>query len=132
MARGKKNRHAGAKRAPGVEPKSNVKSQRQPEPESSAGVPRGALLGLAALLAVSAVVAFLLLGDGGDATEEQASDASELAVPWIDPNGQDPIVGALDVNPADDSIWMSTNTGLFKIAEGSEEPEQVTGSARDR
>jgi hypothetical protein len=81
-----------------MEPKP-VQSQRRPEPESSAGVPRGALLGLAALLAVSAVVAFLLLGDGGDATEDQASDASGLAVPWIDPNGQDPVVGALDVNP---------------------------------
>jgi photosystem II stability/assembly factor-like uncharacterized protein len=49
-------------------------------------------------------------------------------VPWIDPEGQDPIVGAIDVNPADGSIWMSTNTGLFEIAEGSEEPEKVTGS----
>jgi len=127
VARGKKNRHAGAKRAPGVEPKPKVKSQQQPEPESSAGVPRRALLGLAALLAVSAVVAFLLLGDGGDTTEDQASDASELAVPWIDPNGQDPIVGALDVNPADDSVWMSTNTGMFRIADGGEQPEQVKG-----
>jgi hypothetical protein len=128
VARGKKNRHAGAKRAPGDEPRSKVKSQQQePSPESSAGLPRGALLGLAALLAVSAVVAFLLLGDSGDTTDDQASDASELAVPWIDPDGQDPVVGALDVNPADGSIWMSTNSGLFKVADGSDQPEQVTG-----
>jgi hypothetical protein len=74
------------------------------EPPPEGGLPRGALLGLAALVAVSAVIAFVLLGgDDGD-SEQAGSEASELAVPWIDPNGQDPIVGAVDVNPADDSI----------------------------
>jgi hypothetical protein len=124
VARGKRNRRSGAG-TPVSEKPTTTKPPAEPEP--SAGVPRGALLGLVALLAVSAVVAFLLLGDGGDATEDQASDASELAVPWIDPNGQDPVVGALDVNPADESVWMSTNTGLFKLATGSDQPEKVSG-----
>jgi hypothetical protein len=121
MARGKRNRHAGAKRAPAAPPKSGEAETPQ------SGLPRGALLGLAALIAVSAVVAFALLG-GGDDGSEQASDTSELAVPWIDPDGQDPIVGAVDVNPADGSIWMSSNTGLFRVAEDGDEPEKVEGT----
>ena len=123
MAKGKRNRHAGARRPP--------ERSQAPEPasdeETESPLPRGALLGLAALIAVSAVLAFVLLGgddgDGGD----QTSESSELAVPWIDPNGQDPIVGAVDVNPADGSVWMSTNTGLFRVAEGSGEPVKVEG-----
>ena len=77
---------------------------------------------------MSAVVAFVLFGGSDSAEDEQASESSELAVPWIDPEGQDPVVGALDVNPSDGSIWMSTNTGLFRVAEGSGEPETVKGS----
>ena len=125
MARGKRNRHAGAKRAPAAAPK--TKPKPAPDESQEAGLPRRALLGLAALVAVSAVVAFVVLGGGGDESE-QTTDASELAVPWIDPDGQDPIVGAVDVNPADGSIWMSTNTGLFRVAEGREEPEKVEGT----
>jgi len=77
---------------------------------------------------VSAVVAFVLFGGSDSAEDEQASKSSELAVPWIDPEGQDPVVGALDVNPSDGSVWMSTNTGLFRVAEGRGEPEKVEGS----
>ena len=124
MARGKRNRHAGATRASAAAPETTPKGVASEAQE--AGLPRGALLGLAALIAVSAVVAFLLLGDG-DEESEQASDSSALAVPWIDPDGQDPVVGAVDVNPADGSVWMSTNTGLFRVAEGSEQPEKVEG-----
>ena len=128
MARGKRNRHSGATRAPAPETKpAKTKPDAASEPQPEGGLPRGALLGLAALVAVSAVIAFVALGgDDGD-SEQAGSNASELAVPWIDPNGQDPIVGAVDVNPADDSIWVSTNTGLFKIADGGDQPEQVTG-----
>jgi photosystem II stability/assembly factor-like uncharacterized protein len=124
MARGKRNRHAGATRS-----STGPDAERAPAAEESpeGGLPRGALLGLAALIAVSAVVAFVVLGGGDGGESEQASDTSEPAVPWIDPAGQDPIVGALDVNPADDSVWMSTNTGLFRVADGSEEPEKVRG-----
>ena len=54
-------------------------------------------------------------GSGGDgqAAEEQ------LAVPWLDPDGEFPVVGALTVNPADGVLWMATNTGLFRIPEGA-------------
>ena len=77
---------------------------------------------------MSAVVAFVLFGGSDSAEDEQASKSSELAVPWIDPEGQDPVVGALDVNPSDGSVWMSTNTGLCRVAEGRGEPEKVEGS----
>lgn len=125
MARGKRNRHAGARQAAAASPKPEPKSEEEP---SQGGLPRGALLGLAALIAVSAVIAFVVLGGGDDGGSEQTSDASELAVPWIDPDGADPVLGAVDVNPADGSIWMSTNTGLFRVAEGSREPEKVEGT----
>jgi hypothetical protein len=126
MARGKRNRHAGATREPAKPPTAKPRPAAGEPPEG--GLPRGALLGLAALIAVSAVVAFVVLGSGDGDESEQASDTSELAVPWIDPDGPDPIVGALDVNPADGSVWMSTNTGLFRVAEGSEEPEKIEGT----
>jgi photosystem II stability/assembly factor-like uncharacterized protein len=48
-------------------------------------------------------------------------------VPWIDPDGVSPIIGSLDVNPADDSLWLSTNTGLFRIEAGRGRPQRVTG-----
>lgn len=126
MAKGKRNKHAGATRTATAPPKPKREPPRR-EP-SEGGLPRSALLGLAALVAVSAVVAFVLLGGGDEGESEQTTDTTELAVPWIDPEGQDPLVGAVDVNPADGSIWMSTNTGMFRIAEGSDEPEKVEGS----
>ena len=127
MARGKRNRHSGATRAPAPETEpATTKPASEPPPEG--GLPRGALLGLAALVAVSAVVAFVLLGDGDGGGDEAGGDTAEPAVPWIDPDGQDPIVGAVDVNPADGSVWMSTNTGLFRIPEGSDVPEKVEGT----
>jgi hypothetical protein len=62
-------------------------------------------------------------GDDGGTT----SDPSELAVPWVDPDGDPPIVGSLSVNPADSTLFMGTNTGLFRIPEGASEPEKVVG-----
>jgi hypothetical protein len=62
-------------------------------------------------------------GDGGTAT----TPASELAVPWIDPDGDPPIVGSLSVNPADETLFMATNTGLFRIPQGASEPERIVG-----
>jgi sortilin (neurotensin receptor 3) len=64
-------------------------------------------------------------GDDGGSTQ---TPASELAVPWIDPDGDPPIVGSLSVNPADSTLFMATNTGLFQIPEGSSEPERITGT----
>ena len=49
-------------------------------------------------------------------------------MPWVDPDGDAPIVGALTVNPADSRLFMSTNTGLFRIAPGGSKPEKVVGT----
>ena len=62
-------------------------------------------------------------------TRPRRSDsAAALAVPWVDPDGDTPIVGALSVNPSDSTLFMSTNTGLFRIAPGASKPEKVTGT----
>ena len=79
--------------------------------------------------AVLACGALLLAGCGGE-EESTATDTSALAVPWVDPDGDPPIVGSLTVNPADSVLFMGTNTGLFRIPEGSSEPERVTGELR--
>ena len=62
--------------------------------------------------------------DGGTGT---TPDPSQLAVPWVDPDGDPPIIGSLSVNPADSTLLMGTNTGLFQVAGESSEPEQLTG-----
>ena len=75
-----------------------------------------------------ALVCAALLAGCGDDTDTAADDSTAgLAVPWIDPDGDPPIVGSLTINPADSTLFMATNTGLFRIPEGSEEPEQITG-----
>jgi photosystem II stability/assembly factor-like uncharacterized protein len=78
------------------------------------------------LWVVLALVCALIAGCGDDsaATDEPAAD---LAVPWIDPDGDPPIVGSLAVNPADSTLFMATNTGLFRIPEGASKPERVVG-----
>jgi hypothetical protein len=81
------------------------------------------------LFAISGLVAFLALGRGdrGDETTSPAPAPAQLRVPWLDPEGQSPVVGALDVNPADDALWLSTNTGMFRLPRGARRPERVTG-----
>jgi photosystem II stability/assembly factor-like uncharacterized protein len=80
-------------------------------------------------LVLIAVAAAALVGCGGDETTAGGDDpAAALAVPWIDPDGDTPIVGALTVNPADSTLFMSTNTGLFRIAPGASKPEKVSGT----
>jgi hypothetical protein len=81
--------------------------------------------GLAALACVAVAV-----GACGGEEESPATEPSGLAVPWVDPDGDPPIVGSLSVNPADSTLYMGTNTGLFRIAEDASEPEQVTGELR--
>jgi len=49
-------------------------------------------------------------------------------VPWVDPDGEPPYIGSLSVNPADASLHMGTNTGLFRVEEGSPMPEKVSGT----
>jgi sortilin (neurotensin receptor 3) len=81
-------------------------------------------------VALIALVATVLAGCGGDGDETTTTptDPSELAVPWINPDGDPPIVGGLTVNPADGVLLMSTNTGMFTIAPGASEPERFEGT----
>ena len=48
-------------------------------------------------------------------------------MPWLDPEGEEPLVGSLAVNPADDTLWMSTNNGLYRVPRGGP-PVKVTGT----
>ena len=81
--------------------------------------------------AVAACVALGLLAGCGEDDGASADDAqSGLAVPWVNPDGDPPIIGSLSVNPADSTLYMGTNTGLFKIPEGASKPEQVTGTLK--
>jgi BNR/Asp-box repeat protein len=78
-----------------------------------------------------AFVAAVAVGCGGGEEDGTSTAATgELAVPWVDPDGDPPIVGSLSVNPADSSLFMGTNTGLFRIPEGASKPERVTGQLR--
>ena len=74
------------------------------------------------------LLAAALVGCGGDDGEPAGDAGSQLAVPWVDPDGDPPIVGSLSINPADSTLFMGTNTGLFRIPEGASEPEKVTGT----
>ena len=80
-------------------------------------------------LALIALAATLLAGCGGDGNgTPTGNDTSDLAVPWVDPDGDPPIVGGLSVNPADGALLMSTNTGMFRIAPGATKPKRFTGT----
>jgi len=83
----------------------------------------GRLLLLVALLAAAALGA--CGGEDGAAGQEQ--DA-QLAVPWLDPDGDFPIVGSMTINPADGRLWISTNTGLFRVPGEGRKPVKVTGT----
>jgi len=89
--------------------------------------PRAVVVGLIVLV-VTGVVAFLALGSDDQPVDEQAAAPETLRVPWIDPDGSTPLVGSLDVNRADRSVWMATNTGVWRLEPGADQPEQVTGT----
>jgi hypothetical protein len=74
------------------------------------------------------LAALLAAGCGEDDAGGQTTDPAQLAVPWVDPDGEPPYIGSLSVNPADGALWLGSNTGLFRIAEGESKPEKVTGS----
>lgn len=74
-----------------------------------------------------ALLCALIAGCGDDSGASSDDAAADLVVPWIDPDGDPPIVGSLTVNPADSTLFMATNTGLFRIPEGASKPEQVVG-----
>jgi Sortilin, neurotensin receptor 3, len=79
-------------------------------------------------LVLIALAATLLAGCGGDASNDAPSDGRKLAVPWVDPDGDPPIVGGLTVNPADGTLLMTTNTGMFRITPEATKPEAFTGT----
>ena len=78
----------------------------------------------ALLLAVLMALGLGLTACGGDS---ESSADEQLAVPWVDPDGDPPYIGSLSVNPADGNIWMGTNTGLFEIPKAGGTPAKVSG-----
>ena len=76
------------------------------------------------------LLAVALGGCGGDDGGSAEGAADGLAVPWVDPDGDPPIIGSLTVNPADSTLYMATNTGLFRIPEGASKPEKITGTLK--
>jgi hypothetical protein len=78
---------------------------------------------------VLGLLAAAVAGCGGDDGTSTAP-ASELAVPWVDPDGDVPIVGSLSVNPTDSTLYMGTNTGLFQVPEGASKPEKIVGTLK--
>ena len=79
-------------------------------------------------LVAGLVLALMLAACGDDSGSDGAQSA--LAVPWVDPDGDPPYIGSLSVNPSDGSLFMGTNTGLFKIDPSGGRPEKVTGQLR--
>jgi hypothetical protein len=69
------------------------------------------LLGLIALLAISGALACVLVRDSAAGEEVSTSAEADRAVPWLDPDREPPVVSAMDTNPADDGLWIGTNTG---------------------
>jgi hypothetical protein len=131
MARGKKRRHAGTREASAAPARPAAPKPAGGEP--AARPPVAPLLAVAVGLVVIGVLGWLLFGDSLSSGEEDASTASdgtELAVPWIDPDRPPPNVSAMDVNPADGSLWLGTNTGLFRVPAAGGEPQKVTGTLR--
>jgi len=76
------------------------------------------------------LLAAALAGCGGDDGASAEDPQGGLAVPWVDPDGDPPIVGSLSVNPADSTLYMGTNTGLFRIPDDASEPEKVVGTLK--
>jgi hypothetical protein len=79
------------------------------------------------LLLVALLAAAALGACGGERGAEKEQGA-QLATPWLDPDGEFPIVGSLAVNPSDRELWMATNTGLFRVPGESKAPVRVTGT----
>ena len=77
-------------------------------------------LGLIMVLAV-------LAGCGGDGGSAGTSTGEGPAVAWVDPDGTPPYIGSLSVNPADGSLLMGSNTGLYKIPAKGGTPAKVVG-----
>jgi hypothetical protein len=81
-------------------------------------------------LVAGLMLALALAACGDDADSAGDGAQSALAVPWVDPDGEPPYIGSLSVNPSDGSLFMGTNTGLFRIDPSGGRPEKVTGQLR--
>ena len=76
--------------------------------------------------ALSVAAGLLLASCGGD------GGASSTDAEASGPNGVGPIhVHALGVNPADQSLFAATHTGLFRVAEGESELSRVEDNYQD-
>ncbi len=82
------------------------------------------IAGWARTAAAALLAAAALAGCGDD---ERAAVAPDRSASWIDPAGEEPYVGSLDVNPADGSLVLATNRGLYVVPEGADRPQQRTG-----
>jgi hypothetical protein len=94
---------------------------------ADAGVVAGALSGTRPWLCLAAVAAALVAGCGGG--DEPDSGGGDRVAAWVDADGPDPRIGSLAVDPADESLWLSTNRGLYRVRDGAE-PRRVAGVLR--
>jgi photosystem II stability/assembly factor-like uncharacterized protein len=78
------------------------------------------------LLALLVVLASAAAGCGGG-DSAGSSPQQQLAVPWVDPDGDPPYIGSLSANPADGALFLASNTGLFRFPPGRDRPQKVTG-----
>src|SRR5215217_5354568 len=124
MPRGKNNRADARAESPLSQPAATRRVS-----ESDGRPPVAPLLVVIAVLLIGGILALVLFGGGSSDKEASVSPSEDvqLAVPWIDPDRPPPVVGAVDTNPADDSLWLGTNTGLFRVPPEGGEPEKVTG-----
>jgi hypothetical protein len=79
------------------------------------------------LIAPALALLVALAGCGGERDGGGAAAEPALRTPWVDPDGDPPYIGALSVNPADGALFLASNTGLFRIADGGE-PVKLTGT----
>lgn len=77
------------------------------------------------LLIILLALAGSLIACGGE--DSGASGGTQLAVPWVDPDGDLPYIGSLSVNPADGTLLLGTNTGLFEIPPDGGTPARLVG-----
>jgi len=80
--------------------------------------------GLTACFA-AAVAAALVAGCGGGSASGTPSDPERSAA-WVDPEGEEPLVGSIAVDPGDRSVWLSTNRGLYRVQPNAQ-PRRVAG-----
>jgi hypothetical protein len=128
MGRGNRRTPRGSRRRPASGPSGRPPSATPPAtPHDDRPFSPGGLLVALVLLVLLGVAAYFVFGAGGVGDEDLRAGAARLRVPWVDPQGVSPIVGSLDVNPADGSLWLATNTGLFRLPSRGKRPQRVTG-----